>query len=65
MTVTHENRSNDNGQQARRRDAMAVLAHSDAVEIAARLRTIAAPPHENLREPEKGRVLVRGRLGGA
>jgi alpha-D-ribose 1-methylphosphonate 5-triphosphate synthase subunit PhnG len=43
---------------------MAVLAHSDAAEIACRLDAIAVPPHENLREPENGLVMVRGRIGG-
>ena len=32
--------------------------------IAARLDTIAVPAHENLREPENGLVMVRGRIGG-
>ena len=43
---------------------MAVLAHSDAAEIAGRLEAIALPAHENLREPENGLVMVRGRIGG-
>jgi len=43
---------------------MAVLAHSDAVEIAGRLDRIAVPPHEDLREPENGLVMVRGRICG-
>jgi alpha-D-ribose 1-methylphosphonate 5-triphosphate synthase subunit PhnG len=50
--------------QARRKAAMVVLAHSDAAEIAARLDAIAMPEHENLREPESGLVMVRGRIGG-
>ena len=50
--------------QARRKAAMAVLAHSDAAEIAARLEAVATPEHENLREPESGLVMVRGRIGG-
>ena len=50
--------------QARRKAAMAVLAHSDAAEIAARLEAMAMPEHENLREPESGLVMVRGRIGG-
>jgi alpha-D-ribose 1-methylphosphonate 5-triphosphate synthase subunit PhnG len=54
----------ENGQQARRKAAMAVLAHADAADIAARLDTIAVPAHENLREPENGLVMVRGRIGG-
>jgi alpha-D-ribose 1-methylphosphonate 5-triphosphate synthase subunit PhnG len=40
------------------------LAHADAAEIAERLDAVALPPHENLREPENGLVMVRGRIGG-
>jgi alpha-D-ribose 1-methylphosphonate 5-triphosphate synthase subunit PhnG len=43
---------------------MAVLAHSDAADIAKRLDAIAAPAYENLREPENGLMMVRGRIGG-
>jgi alpha-D-ribose 1-methylphosphonate 5-triphosphate synthase subunit PhnG len=53
-----------NGTQAHRRAAMAVLAHSDTAEIESRLQAIALPPYENLREPENGLVMVRGRTGG-
>jgi alpha-D-ribose 1-methylphosphonate 5-triphosphate synthase subunit PhnG len=59
MTATDEN-----GKQAQRKTAMAVLAHSDAAEIARHLTAIALPAHENLREPENGLVMVRGRIGG-
>src|SRR3982074_323537 len=60
------------GKQAQRRAAMAVLAHCDAAEIAAHLDAVALPAHqnlqenlhENLREPESGLVMVRGRIGG-
>jgi alpha-D-ribose 1-methylphosphonate 5-triphosphate synthase subunit PhnG len=54
----------DGGKQAQRKAAMAVLAHSDAAEIASRLGEIAAPAYQNLREPENGLVMVRGRIGG-
>src|SRR6266436_4180607 len=54
----------ENGKQARRRAAMAVLSHSDAAEIASRLEAMAVPVYENLREPENGLVMVRGRIGG-
>jgi alpha-D-ribose 1-methylphosphonate 5-triphosphate synthase subunit PhnG len=54
----------EHGGEARRKAAMAVLAHSNAAEIAARLEAIAVPEHENLREPESGLVMVRGRIGG-
>jgi alpha-D-ribose 1-methylphosphonate 5-triphosphate synthase subunit PhnG len=56
--------SGENGRQAQRKAAMAVLAHSDAAEIACRLGAIAVPAYENLREPENGLVMVRGRIGG-
>jgi alpha-D-ribose 1-methylphosphonate 5-triphosphate synthase subunit PhnG len=59
MSVTSQN-----PKQAQRKTAMAVLAHSDAVEISGRLAVIALPAHENLREPENGLVMVRGRIGG-
>src|ERR1700676_130909 len=54
----------ENGRQAQRKAAMAVLAHSRAADIASYLDAIALPPHENLREPENGLVMVRGRIGG-
>jgi alpha-D-ribose 1-methylphosphonate 5-triphosphate synthase subunit PhnG len=54
----------ENGKQARRQAAMAVLAHCDTAAIAGRLNTIALPAHANLREPENGLVMVRGRIGG-
>ena len=53
-----------NNQQAQRKAAMAVLAHAEAGEIAARLRTLALPGHQDLREPENGLVMARGRAGG-
>src|SRR5215813_9315324 len=59
MTATHHNT-----QQTRRKAAMAVLAHAEASEIAARLGAIGLPAHQNLREPENGLVMLRGRVGG-
>ena len=59
MTVTDEN-----PQKARRKAAMAVLAHCDTADIAGRLAAVKLPAHENLREPENGLVMVRGRIGG-
>ena len=56
--------SGENGRQAQRQAAMAVLAHSGAADIAARLAAIAAPAYADLREPENGLVMVRGRVGG-
>jgi alpha-D-ribose 1-methylphosphonate 5-triphosphate synthase subunit PhnG len=43
---------------------MAVLSHSDTARIALHLEAMALPPHEDLREPENGLVMVRGRIGG-
>src|ERR1700680_4954377 len=56
--------SGENGRQAQRKAAMAVLAHCDAAEIAGYLDAIAVPAFENLGEPENGLVMVRGRVGG-
>src|SRR5262245_57931956 len=55
---------NEGGAQARRKAVMAVLAHSATVDIAAHLGAIALPAHEDLRQPENGLVMVRGRVGG-
>lgn len=54
----------ENDKQAQRKAAMAVLAHSEPGEISDHLEAIALPDHENLREPENGLVMVRGRIGG-
>jgi alpha-D-ribose 1-methylphosphonate 5-triphosphate synthase subunit PhnG len=54
----------EDGRQAQRQAAMGVLAHANAADIASYLEAIALPPHENLREPENGLVMVRGRVGG-
>jgi alpha-D-ribose 1-methylphosphonate 5-triphosphate synthase subunit PhnG len=59
-----ESRQDENRQVARRKAAMAVLAHSQATEIAAHLSGIALPAYEDLREAENGLVMVRGRIGG-
>jgi alpha-D-ribose 1-methylphosphonate 5-triphosphate synthase subunit PhnG len=53
-----------NTQQAQRQAVMAVLAHAEAGEIAARLRAFALPAHQDLRPPENGLVMLRGRVGG-
>ncbi|MBC9879771.1 phosphonate C-P lyase system protein PhnG [Bradyrhizobium sp. INPA01-394B] len=53
-----------NTQQAQRQAAMAVLAHAEAGEIAARLRTILLPGHQDMRAPESGLLMLRGRIGG-
>jgi alpha-D-ribose 1-methylphosphonate 5-triphosphate synthase subunit PhnG len=49
---------------ARRRAAMAVLAHASRTEIAAGLAKVTLPPYESMREAENGLVMVRGRIGG-
>jgi len=51
--------------QQRRRAVTAVLAGSEAAEIARHLDRIGAlPSHEELRVAESGLVMVRGRMGG-
>jgi alpha-D-ribose 1-methylphosphonate 5-triphosphate synthase subunit PhnG len=52
------------GKQAQRQAAMTVLAHADVADIAVHLDSLDLPAHENLREPENGLVMVRGRTGG-
>ena len=64
MMVGDESMENKGGGQARRKAVMAVLAHSTTADIEGRLGTIALPVHEDLREPENGLVMVRGRVGG-
>jgi alpha-D-ribose 1-methylphosphonate 5-triphosphate synthase subunit PhnG len=54
----------EDGRQDRRKAAMMVLAHSATADIAERLDVVALPTHENLRAPEHGLVMVRGRIGG-
>jgi alpha-D-ribose 1-methylphosphonate 5-triphosphate synthase subunit PhnG len=63
MSARGEGDSSEDG-KARRKAAMAVLAHADAADIAACLDALALPAHENLREAENGLVMVRGRIGG-
>jgi alpha-D-ribose 1-methylphosphonate 5-triphosphate synthase subunit PhnG len=51
--------------RSRRREVMALLATSSASEIAHHLDAVGPlPPHEDLRSPESGIVMVRGRIGG-
>ncbi len=64
MMVSDQSMENKGGGQARRKAVMAVLAHSATVEIAGRLGMVALPVYEDLREPENGLVMVRGRVGG-
>jgi alpha-D-ribose 1-methylphosphonate 5-triphosphate synthase subunit PhnG len=53
-----------NGQQTRRQAAMAVLVHAATAEIAGHLAALDVPTYEQLREPENGLVMLRGRIGG-
>ena len=59
-----QTQQDENRDIARRKAAMAVLAHATGAEIAARLESVALPACENLREAESGLVMVRGRAGG-
>ena len=58
MTTRSDN--SEQGRQAQRKAAMAVLAHASSAEIAGQLELIALPAHEDLREAENGLVMVRG-----
>jgi alpha-D-ribose 1-methylphosphonate 5-triphosphate synthase subunit PhnG len=58
MTATNE------ANVAIRREVMAVLSQMPTAEIAACLAQIAVPAHEELRAPEDGLVMLRGRIGG-
>src|SRR2546429_3017468 len=62
--ASSESLADENGAEARRKAVMAVLAHSATADIAGRLGMVALPAHEDLREPENGLVMVRGRIGG-
>jgi alpha-D-ribose 1-methylphosphonate 5-triphosphate synthase subunit PhnG len=59
MTATEQH-----SKQALRKAAMAVLAHSETSEISRHLEALTLPACENLRQPENGLVMVRGRIGG-
>ena len=51
--------------RAKRRAAMAVLAHSNVAEIERFLEAVGRiPEHEDVRAPENGLIMVRGRIGG-
>ena len=52
--MTTRSDSSEEGRQAQRKAAMAVLAHASSVEIAGQLEGLALPPHEDLREAENG-----------
>ena len=53
-----------NALQARRQEAMGVLGHCPTAEIARHFDDIAVPGHKQLRAPENGLVMLRGRIGG-
>ncbi len=59
-----ESSKSEGDRQARRKAAMLVLAHSGTAEIARCLETVGVPDYEDLREPENGLVMLRGRIGG-
>jgi alpha-D-ribose 1-methylphosphonate 5-triphosphate synthase subunit PhnG len=64
MTEGYEELSLDDMLE-KRRTAMAVLADSSAGEIADLLETVGPlPAHEDMRAPENGLVMIRGRVGG-
>jgi alpha-D-ribose 1-methylphosphonate 5-triphosphate synthase subunit PhnG len=49
---------------ALRRRAMAVLADTATDDIEVRMAALTIPDHEQLRTPENGLVMLRGRIGG-
>jgi alpha-D-ribose 1-methylphosphonate 5-triphosphate synthase subunit PhnG len=54
----------DNDLTALRRRAMAILADTSTDDIAARMSALDVPACEELRTPENGLVMLRGRIGG-
>jgi alpha-D-ribose 1-methylphosphonate 5-triphosphate synthase subunit PhnG len=64
MDMRAPGKHSEEGGQAQRKAAMAVLAHATAADIAGHLGAMALPAHEDLREAENGLVMVRGRIGG-
>ncbi|HLH87888.1 MAG TPA: phosphonate C-P lyase system protein PhnG [Xanthobacteraceae bacterium] len=64
-TVASQIASEETALRERRRAAMAVLAASDAAEVARHLTAVGPlPAHEDIRAGESGMVMVRGRIGG-
>lgn len=49
---------------ALRRRAMAVLADTAAADIETQMAALTVPSHDELRTPENGLVMLRGRVGG-
>ena len=64
MAASEKPVGDDIDSQAQRRAAMAVLAGCNAAAIADQLAAIALPAHSELRAPESGLVMLRGRIGG-
>ena len=57
--------TNESEMRTRRRAAMAVLSCSDAAEIARHLASLdPIPAHSEIRAPQSGLVMLRGRIGG-
>jgi alpha-D-ribose 1-methylphosphonate 5-triphosphate synthase subunit PhnG len=57
--------SNESEMRTRRRAAMAVLSCSSAAEIARHLASLdPIPAHSEIRAPQSGLVMLRGRIGG-
>jgi alpha-D-ribose 1-methylphosphonate 5-triphosphate synthase subunit PhnG len=56
--------SSDDGIEALRKSAMAVLADSSTTDIEDLLAAVDLPDYEDLREAENGLAMVRGRIGG-
>jgi len=54
----------DNDLTALRRRAMAILADTSTDDIVARMSALDVPACEELRTPENGLVMLRGRIGG-
>jgi alpha-D-ribose 1-methylphosphonate 5-triphosphate synthase subunit PhnG len=64
MTARGRLETDEDRIKARRKAAMAVLAHSSVEEIAGHLEEVELPAYESLREGENGLVMLRGRVGG-
>lgn len=58
------NSTADDASRAQRKAAMTVLAHAAGDDIARCLGALDLPDHSDLRTPENGLVMVRGRIGG-
>ena len=61
---SREFRTSHETEIALRKSSMSVLSHCASSEISSRLEEIALPAYEELREAERGLVMVSGRIGG-